>query len=81
MWTHPWGTHELRPTNPRVISIDLHPTLDEFHSFPKPYGIRRIPQQASYTKPQPNILAMWNQSISNIEDNEVTAVTENYKFA
>ena len=42
VWTHPQGTHGLWPTNPRVMSVELHITHDEFYSFPKPYGIRRI---------------------------------------
>ena len=60
VWTHPQGTRGLGPTNPRVISVDLHTTIDEFHSFPKPYGIKRITHQALYASPQPNILAMWD---------------------
>ena len=31
------------------MSVDLHTTHDVFHSFPKPYGSRRITHQALYT--------------------------------
>lgn len=58
--TYPQGTHGLGPTNPRVISADLHTILDEFNSFQKPYGVKRITQQALYSSPQLNILMMWD---------------------
>ena len=48
LWTRPWVTHThgLGPTNPRVMIINLHTTHDEFNSFPKSYGTRRIRHQA-----------------------------------
>ena len=60
LWTHPQGTRRLELTNPRVMSVDLHTTLDESLFFPKPYGIRRIAHQALYASLQSNILAMWD---------------------
>ena len=60
VWIHTRGTQMLGPTNPRIMSVDLHTTLDEFHYFPKANSIRRINHQALYTTPQPNILTMWD---------------------
>ena len=42
------------------MSVGLHTTLYEFHSFLKQYGIRIITHQTLYTTLQPIILAMWN---------------------
>ena len=32
-WTHPGGTRGLGPTNPSVMSVELHTTLNEFYFF------------------------------------------------
>ena len=43
---YPRGTRGLRPTDSWVMSLRLAYTLDEVHSFQKPYGIKRITHQA-----------------------------------
>ena len=34
VWIHPQGTRGLGTTNPRVMSVYLHTTHEEFRSFP-----------------------------------------------
>ena len=60
VWIHSRGIYGLGPTNPRVMSIDLHITFDKFHSFQKPYGIKRIAHQPY------GISVMWEEYFQHI---------------
>lgn len=57
VWTYLRGIRGLGSTNPRVKSVDLPTTYNEF-TLLKSYDTRRFTHQTLYTSPQPSILTM-----------------------
>lgn len=41
VWIHLRGNRGLGTTYLQVMSVYLHTTHEEFHSFPKPYGFEK----------------------------------------